>query len=115
MGLKPPRRHVSLNEELRLNYEYEIEEAVFVGTRIAFGSGRPNARRVHDTYPRGLSVDVYYDPEQHNRCVLKPGGNWSTLGEILCAGLATSVGLAMVLSWLIGWSRERHTQRRKHR
>lgn len=69
-------------------YEYSVHGERYSSDLVSFGEfgshNTKNAQRIVDEYPAGKSVVVYYDPDNPDVAVLRPGG-------------ILSVGAALVL------------------
>lgn len=69
-------------------YGYKVEGQSYTGSRYSLGSGsrsdrmfnsRPEAERAGKAaFPIGSNVVVYYNPDNPDSTVLKPGANWGT-------------------------------------
>lgn len=86
-----------------LRYEYEVEQASYVGSRYGFGKQQTFDRRsaahswIGEHYPEDAEVTVHYDPDRPDRSVLVPGaGSWLVT---LVVGLAfTGLGMFLLLT-----------------
>jgi hypothetical protein len=60
-------------------YEYDVIGKLYTGRKVSYGEyGRENevhATRISDKYPKGETVDVYYDPDEPAESVLEPGSH----------------------------------------
>lgn len=80
---------------LRLEYEYQVGEQWYFGSRSAFMDGllgpgpEVRARR----YPQGSAVQVHYSPDDPTVAVLEPGVRWIGFGlAVLISGFFTLIG-----------------------
>ncbi len=61
-----------------VHYQYTVTKTKFTGTLICFGmeglsGGREFAATYKDRYPVGKVVQVFYEPNRAENCVLEPG------------------------------------------
>src|SRR5215469_3921833 len=82
-----------------LQYKYEVDGRIYVGTRIDFHTqdsvhAKETAESWLYKYPRGSTVRVYYDPKNPNITILEPGikpeQRW-----LFYPGLAYIIGMSM--------------------
>lgn len=59
-----------------INYEYKVDGKTHNSNRIAFGGqNRNRSAELLNKYPKGKSVDVFYDPDNPREAVLEKGFN----------------------------------------
>lgn len=85
-----------------IHYEYRVKEEVFQGEVVWFGDNvqtnfRSSWQKVVNKYPVGQEVDVHYDPEHPEICVLEPGVFWSTRFFYLFGAVFFVVGSAILM------------------
>jgi hypothetical protein len=59
----------------KIAYQYEVSGQNHKGTRISLSSTSDNAQQIVSRYPKGKSVQVYYNPDKPKQAVLVPGGD----------------------------------------
>jgi hypothetical protein len=59
----------------KIAYQYEVGGQKHKGTRISLSSASNNAQQIVSRYPKGKSVQVYYNPDKPKQAVLVPGGD----------------------------------------
>ena len=59
----------------KIAYQYEVGGQKHKGTRISLSSASNNAQQIVARYPKGKSVQVYYNPDKPKQAVLVPGGD----------------------------------------
>lgn len=64
-------------------YDYKVEGEGYTSSNVYFGgevssSSSSSAYKVKNRYPKGSSVDVYYDPQEPSNAVLEPGAHWQS-------------------------------------
>lgn len=91
-----------------IEYAYEVSGKTYVGTRIRLGRTRfseSQAQGVVDRYPRGSTVEVYYNPDDPAMAVLEReaagSGVLRTLGAVFIA-VAVLGGLLTLIPTLVG-------------
>lgn len=87
-------------------YRYVADGRQWQGDRIAAGpqmlsSDEAAAARAAARYPLGCPVQVYYDPLDPGRAVLRRGNPWSWIPPAIAAGLLV---LAALVVWLFATS-----------
>lgn len=74
-------------------YHWQVDGQLFERDRRNFAAAftheetREAAEAVLAPYPRGATVDVYYDPDKPSRGILEPGAHWDGLSVALIAAL----------------------------
>ena len=69
-----------------INYEYSVSDVLYSSSKITYSIDSPivycgNAEKMMKQYPVGMSVLVYYEPENPKNSVLRPGGtNFTGIG-----------------------------------
>lgn len=70
----------STSYSVRVTYAYTVEGSGYEGNTIGFGTMSHNeksdAQEELKSYPKGKTIDVYYDPENPSDSVLKKGVFW---------------------------------------
>ena len=70
----------SISYSVRVKYSYIVEGSNFDGNTVGFGTMSHNERSVAQeelkSYPKGKTIDVYYDPENPSDSVLNKGVFW---------------------------------------
>ena len=70
----------STSYSLRVKYSYTVEGTTYDGNTIGFGrmshNERSDAQEELKSYPKGKTIDVYYDPENPSDSVLNKGVFW---------------------------------------
>ena len=70
----------STSYSVRVTYAYTVEGNNYEGNTVGFGTvshnERSDAQEELKSYPKGKSIDVYYDPENPSDSVLKKGVFW---------------------------------------
>lgn len=57
-----------------VKYTYAVGNRDYQSSRIAFGQSK-NAHEIVVRYPKGKSIQVYYDPQKPDQAVLEPGAD----------------------------------------
>lgn len=86
-------------EHLSVAYEYRVDGREYSGTRVAFHRLHfPETTDFASGHPVGSRVEVFHNPEEPGEAVLVvgPRGGNKRFGEIILAGLALGVGLAVM-------------------
>jgi hypothetical protein len=90
------RRRKVVRSHPVVKYTYSVGNRDYQSSRITFGQSK-DAYKTVARYPKGKSVQVYYDPENPAQAVLEPGGDKTMsivfigLGAVLLAmGLVTA-------------------------
>ena len=77
-----------------IQYKYTVDGQEFVGDRRTFSNVRTssvrNTEKILERYPRGSSVDVFYDPDDPSSSVLESG-----------VGAATYILLLVPIGFLV--------------
>ena len=73
------RRYFPNDYEAQIIYEYSVNNILYSSNNLALATDLPmtycgNAQGMMRQYPRGMSVLVYYDPENPKNATLRPGG-----------------------------------------
>ncbi len=70
----------SISYSVRVKYSYIVEGSNFDGNTVGFGTmshnERSDAQEELKSYPKGKTIDVYYDPENPSDSVLNKGVFW---------------------------------------
>jgi hypothetical protein len=70
----------SKSYSVRVQYAYTVEGSNYEGNTVGFGTmshnERSDAQEELKSYPKGKTIDVYYDPENPSDSVLKKGVFW---------------------------------------
>jgi hypothetical protein len=70
----------STSYSVRVQYAYTVEGSSYEGNTVGFGTmshnERSDAQEELKSYPKGKTIDVYYDPEHPSDSVLKKGVFW---------------------------------------
>ena len=70
----------STSFSVRVTYAYTVEGSNYEGNTVGFGTmshnERSDAQEELKSYPKGKTIDVYYDPENPSDSVLKKGVFW---------------------------------------
>ena len=70
----------SISYSVRVKYSYIVEGSNFNGNTVGFGTmshnERSDAQEELKSYPKGKTIDVYYDPENPSDSVLNKGVFW---------------------------------------
>ena len=70
----------STSFSVRVTYAYTVEGSNFEGNTVGFGTmshnERSDAQEELKSYPKGKTIEVYYDPENPSDSVLKKGVFW---------------------------------------
>ena len=70
----------STSYSVRVKYSYTVEGNNYEGNTVGFGTmshnERSDAQEELKSYPKGKTIDVYYDPENPSDSVLKKGVFW---------------------------------------
>ena len=59
----------------KIAYQYQVGGQSHKNSRISFSSSSGNANQIVARYPKGKSVQVYYNPDKPKQAVLIPGGD----------------------------------------
>ncbi len=91
-------RHYSRIIEYGYSVNIEGEAAYFISDRVGFGVEPASATNSQaaveatlESYPKGVSVKVFYNPKFPDRSILEPFFSWRDLGRPL-AGMLCLVG-----------------------
>ena len=77
-------------------YTYQVSEKTFTGNKIRFGTRFEKAlekEQTGSTYTSGMTIPVFYDPENPNFSVLKPGLSFTSIWQILVGTFTISFGI----------------------
>ena len=70
----------SISYSVRVKYSYIVEGSNYDGNTVGFGTmshnERSDAQEELKSYPKGKTIDVYYDPEKPSDSVLNKGVFW---------------------------------------
>ena len=70
----------STSYSVRVEYTYTVKGSNYEGNTVGFGiishNERSDAQEELKSYPKGKTIDVYYDPENPSDSVLKKGVFW---------------------------------------
>ena len=70
----------STSFSVRVTYAYTVEGSNYEGNTVGFGTmshnERSDAQEELKSYPKGKTIEVYYDPENPSDSVLKKGVFW---------------------------------------
>tara|TARA_B100000282_G_scaffold1908_1_gene1314 strand:+ start:130 stop:600 length:471 start_codon:yes stop_codon:yes gene_type:complete len=70
----------STSYSVRVKYSYTVEGSNYEGNTVGFGTmshnERSDAQEELKSYPKGKTIDVYYDPENPSDSVLNKGVFW---------------------------------------
>ena len=70
----------SISYSVRVKYSYTVEGSNYEGNTVGFGTmshnERSDAQEELKSYPKGKTIDVYYDPENPSDSVLNKGVFW---------------------------------------
>jgi hypothetical protein len=81
---------------IALEYQYEVHGQTHIGKRIRFDQKRYGSKKQAQTalskYPVGGPVQVFYDPQHPDHCILEQG---NTTGWVFAAVGAIMIMLAM--------------------
>jgi Protein of unknown function (DUF3592) len=79
------------NHSPRVEYVYKVDGQHYSSRTIrltgSITTGKGRAEKIIARYPVGSPVDVWYDPDKHERATLKPGGGGWLLGGIIVVGV----------------------------
>jgi hypothetical protein len=59
----------------KIAYQYEIGGQIHESTKISFSSSSGDANQIVSRYPKGKTVQVYYNPAKPKQAVLVPGSS----------------------------------------
>lgn len=91
---------------LDMQYEYDVEGTSHKGERVVFGAAlivKDDVDTACDSFPEGEDLMVYYNPQQHDECVLlldRPGGKDDAIKYVGHVLVIVGVGLLILNS---GW------------
>ena len=77
-------------------YHWQVDGQLFERDRRNFAAAftheetREAAEAILAPYPRGATVDVYYDPDKPSRGILEPGAHWDGFSVALIIALVVS-------------------------
>ena len=86
-----------------VNYRYTVKGTTFSSNTVSYGqhssteSSRDRQREIANRYPKGKTVDVYYDPQSPEEAVLEPG---ITGSSFLGLGLGIIIIIVVLLDSL---------------
>ena len=70
----------SISYGVRVKYSYKVKGSNYEGNTVGFGTmshnERSDAQEELNSYPKGKTIDVYYDPENPSDSVLNKGVFW---------------------------------------
>ena len=93
------RTHVKGVLYIQLKYQYSVRGQRYVGTRWSFGWPRGMAMGMEaetfvKQHPRGSTLTVYYNPEDHGQALIVPG---PSLGHLLVFAISlVFVGMGLL-------------------
>ena len=95
----------------KIEYQYAIDGVTHYGNRVSYAgrvssSNRGAAMEITARYRKGSKVAVYYDPEDHEECVLEPGMTAMVFLMPAIGGIFLVIGLALIFSLLKGRSKD---------
>jgi hypothetical protein len=93
----PGQRGITTGAEIQ--YTYSVADQVHTGTRLRFmdyASSDDSASQARLDFPQGATVSVYYDPEQPDVSVLRPGLHWFAVLLPLMSTTFLVVGLFLI-------------------
>ena len=93
--MRPAKGRAAISYRFELNGLERSGNRVFVGDD-RFGSAYEAQKRTRHYYP-GVSVDVYYDPQDPSRTVLETGPRAWDLSMLLLSILLLCVGVSVVI------------------
>ncbi|WP_337176700.1 DUF3592 domain-containing protein [Paludisphaera sp.] len=96
-----PRNEDGEPIQIRLKYEYTVDDRVFQGGRHFFGSLNSTDAALLEKYPAGSEVIVYYDPGKPRRSTLETG---VTSGLAFWGRVALVAAVMIwIATWLLAW------------
>ncbi len=82
---------------VKIEYRYIVNEEMYIGKRPQFGmvssQNQSRAAELVGRYPKGKTVQVYYDPDKASRSVLEPGFR---IGTLFCYIFAVVFGVLTI-------------------
>lgn len=85
----------STSYSVRVKYSYTVEGSNYEGNTVGFGTMSHNeksdAQEELKSYPKGKTIDVYYDPENPSDSVLKKGVFWP-MYIVIAVSVITLIG-----------------------
>ncbi len=82
-----------------IEYDYAVDGKNFKGSRITFGefgtADRSDAETIRNKYPEGISVTVYYKPNDYQVSLLEPGLRTSVWVPVFFGIPFLLIGLAL--------------------
>lgn len=85
----------------KVHYSYSVDGAPYSGAKVSFGEyggKEKDARQIVKRFPKGKSVDVYYDPEKPEMAVLEPGATKASYLFLGIGLVSFIVGIAAYLA-----------------
>lgn len=95
--------NINVAYRVLVNYEYQVDGKVIQGDRVSFGSPTfdyVSASNVIEQFAVGKEVPVWYNPENHEECVLAPKttvGMLSRIPGIFLIATGVIIGLVSFL------------------
>lgn len=90
-------------------YDYSVDGTEYSSDKISFGdyssSSPSHARRIVNRYPKGKTVEVYYNPAKPQVAVLEPGASWSSYMPLGLGVFFATAGGAVLAGSIIGKTR----------
>lgn len=95
--------NINVAYRVLVNYEYQVDGKVIQGDRVSFGSPTfdyVSASNVIEQFAVGKEVPVWYNPDNHEDCVLAPKttvGMLSRIPGIFLIATGVIIGLVSLL------------------
>jgi hypothetical protein len=86
--------------EFKLKYKFKINEIEYIGTRLFLMTYDFDNRNYKKRYPLKKQVDVYYNPNNPNDCVLENGVNYNLFTLMFFGLIFFSIGMLFILGVL---------------
>lgn len=100
------RRRTTTTYEADVRYEYRVDANRYSGNKVSFGeyssSNRGHAERIVDRYPKGKSVEVFYNPDKPDTAVLEPGVSGGVYIPLGIGALFAVIGLGATIAAVVG-------------
>ncbi len=91
----------SVSYQADIEYDYTVDGEMLKGSRIGFEdlgtADRSDAETVRNRYPEGISVTVYYKPNEHQISLLEPGLRTPAWFPVFFSIPFLLIGLALVV------------------
>jgi len=87
----------TVHEYAKIAYQYDVDGKHYESTKISFSSSSSseNAEKIVSRYPKGKTVNVYYNPEKPKQAVLVPGNSSINYVPYIFAGVFILLGMGM--------------------